>query len=157
VVGGLVNTPFRLTLEHFLEPVFEAVHLAHPPEGSLLWVLAAVSVVAGLAGIVLAILRYRSTVPAEDSGPWKVMANQYYVDDMYAEVFARGGKLGAAWLAFRMDAKGIDGLVEGAGSMTRKVSGWLRPLQTGFVRSYGLAIVAGSVGLLAWFLSRGAF
>jgi NADH-quinone oxidoreductase subunit L len=137
--------------------VFEAVHLAHPPEGSLLWVLAAVSVAAGLVGIVLAILRYRSKVPAEDSGPWKVMANQYYVDDMYAEVFARGGKLGAAWLAFRMDAKGIDGIVEGTGSFTRKVAGWLRPLQTGFVRSYGLAIVAGSVGLLAWFLSRGAF
>jgi NADH-quinone oxidoreductase subunit L len=157
VVGGLVNTPFRLALEHFLEPAFEAVHLAHPPEGSLLWILAGVSVVAGAVGIVLAIMRYRSTVPAEDAGPWKLMANQYYVDDMYAEVFARGGKLGAAWLAFRMDAKGIDGLVEGTGSLTRRVAVALRPLQTGFVRSYGLAIVAGSVGLLAWFLSRGAF
>jgi len=157
VVGGLVNTPFRTSLEHFLDPVFEAVHLAHPPEGSLAWTLAIVSVVAGLIGIGLAVMRYRSKVPAEDGGPWKLMANQYYVDDMYAGVFARGGKLGAAWLAFRFDARGIDGIVEGTGSFTRKVAGWMRPLQTGFVRSYGLAIVAGSVGLLAWFLSRGAF
>jgi NADH-quinone oxidoreductase subunit L len=102
-------------------------------------------------------MRYRSRVPAEDGLGWKVLSNGYYVDDMYAGVFARGGKLGAAWLAFRFDARGIDGAVEGVGALTRRVAGWLRPLQTGFVRSYGLAIVAGSVGLLAWFLSRGAF
>ena len=157
VVGGLVNTPFRLTLEHFLEPVFEFVHLAHPPEGTMVLVLAAISVAAGLIGIGLAVMRYRSRVPAEDSGVWRVMGNQYYVDDLYAGVFARGGKLGAAWLAFRFDARGIDGLVEGTGALTRRVGGWLRPLQTGFVRSYGLAILVGAVGLLAWFLTRGGF
>jgi NADH-quinone oxidoreductase subunit L len=58
-------------------------------------------------------------------------------------------------MAFRFDARGIDGAVEGVGALTRRVGGWLRPLQTGFVRSYGLAVVAGAVGLLAWFLSRG--
>ena len=157
VVGGLVNTPFRLSLEHFLDPVFEAAELAHAPEGSLALVLAAVSVAAGLIGIGLGIMRYRSRVPAEDVRFWKLAANQYYIDDLYGEVFARGGKLGAAWLAFRFDAGGIDGAVEGVGALTRRVGGWLRPLQTGFVRSYGLAVVAGAVGLLAWFLSRGAF
>jgi NADH-quinone oxidoreductase subunit L len=157
VVGGLVNTPFRLSLEHFLDPVFEAVELAHAPEGSLALVLAAVSVAAGLIGIGLGIMRYRSRVPAEDVRFWKLAANQYYIDDLYGEVFARGGKLGAAWLAFRFDAGGIDGAVEGVGALTRRVGGWLRPLQTGFVRSYGLAVVAGAVGLLVWFLSRGGF
>ena len=156
VVGGLVNTPFKTTLEHFLDPVFEAVHLAHAPDGSLAWILAAVSVAAGIIGIGAAILRYRSRVPAEDGSGWRLLGSGYYIDDMYAGVFARGGKLGAAWLAFRLDARGIDGAVEGIGSLTRKTAGWLRPLQTGFVRSYGLAIVAGAVGLLAWFLSRGA-
>ena len=34
VVGGLVNTPFRLGLEHFLEPSFEGVHIQRlPPTG----------------------------------------------------------------------------------------------------------------------------
>jgi NADH-quinone oxidoreductase subunit L len=155
VVGGLVNTPFRTSLEHFLDPVFEAVHVAHAPEGSVALILALVSVAAGVIGIGLAIMRYRSRVPAEDSGAWTLLRNQYYVDDMYAGVFARGGKLAAAWLAFRFDARGIDGIVEGTGSFTRRVAGWMRPLQTGFVRSYSLAIVAGAVGLLAWFLSRG--
>ena len=157
VVGGLVNTPFRTSLEHFLDPVFEGLHLAHAPDGSVAWILAAVSVAAGVIGISMAVLRYRAKVPAEDGLGWKLLGNGYYVDDMYAGVFARGGKLGAAWLAFRFDARGIDGAVEGVGALTRRVAGWLRPLQTGFVRSYSLAIVAGSVGLLAWFLSRGAF
>jgi hypothetical protein len=31
----------------------------------------------------------------------------------------------------------------------------IRPLQTGFVRNYGVMLAAGSVGLLIWFLSRG--
>ncbi len=155
VLGGLVNTPFKTTLEHFLDPVFETIHLAHAPDGSLAWILAAVSVAAGVMGIGAAILRYRTRVPAEDGLGWRLLGNGYYVDDVYAGVFARGGKLGAAWLAFRLDVRGIDGAVEGIGSLTRKAGGWLRPLQTGFVRSYGLAIMAGAVGLLAWFLSRG--
>ncbi len=157
VVGGLVNTPFKLTLEHFLDPVFEGLRLVHAPGGSVAWILAGVSVAAGIIGIGAAIMRYRGPVPAESGPGWRLLGNGYYVDDLYAGVFARGGKLGAAWLAFRFDARGIDGAVEGVGALTQRVGGWLRPLQTGFVRSYGLAIVAGAVGLLAWFLSRGAF
>ena len=120
-------------------------------------ILAAVTVAAALVGIGLGVLRYRSRVSAEDGFGWRLLGKGYYIDDIYAEVFARGGKLGAAWLAFRFDARGIDGAVEGVGALTRRIGGWLRPLQTGFVRSYGLAVVAGAVGLLAWFLSRGAF
>jgi NADH-quinone oxidoreductase subunit L len=56
-----------------------------------------------------------------------------------------------------VDQKGIDGLVNGVGVLVRTVGERLRPLQTGFVRQYGLGIVAGAVALLAWFLSRGGF
>ena len=42
---GFVNTPFRLSFEHFLEPAFHGVGLAHAPEdGFLLTALALVSV-----------------------------------------------------------------------------------------------------------------
>ena len=156
VVGGLVNTPFRQGLEHFLEPAFHGVSLAHPPEGTTLWVLAGVAVVAALGGIALAAMRYRDRIPAEQGMGWRLLSHGYYVDDVYGQVFARTGKLTAAWLAFRFDSRGIDGAVEGVGALTRKVGSWLRPLQTGFVRSYAVAIVFGGVALLAWFLSRGA-
>jgi len=155
VVGGLVNTPFRTALEHFLDPAFELVGLAHPPEGSLAFALAGASMLAALVGIALAAVRYR-TYRTEEGRTWRIMGRGYYVDDVYAQVFARTGKLGAAWMAFRFDARVIDGAVEGTGGLVRRIGGWLRPLQTGFVRSYGLAIVVGSVAMLAWFLSRGA-
>jgi len=156
VVGGLVNTPFRLGLEHFLEPAFEAVTLAHAPHGTTALALAAVSVGFGLAGIALAAMLYRGRVPSEGAGLWRVVGRGYYVDDVYAQVFARTGKLGAAWLAFRFDTRVVDGAVEGVGGLTRRIGGWLRPLQTGFVRSYGVIMLTGIVALLAWFLSRGA-
>jgi len=155
VVGGLVNTPFRTALEHFLDPVFEGVQLAHAPAGSVALTLAAASVVAALIGIGLSALRYRGRVPNETGFPWRVMGRGYYVDDVYGQVFSRTGKLAAAWLAFRFDARGIDGAVEGIGALTRRTGSWLRPIQTGFVRSSAAAVVVGAVALLAWFLSRG--
>jgi NADH-quinone oxidoreductase subunit L len=155
VVGGLVNTPFRTALEHFLDPAFELVHMAHPPEGSTALMLAGMSVAAALVGIGLAAIRYR-THRTETGLLWRVMGRGYYVDDVYAHVFARAGKLGAAWVAFRFDARLVDGAVEGTGALVRRVGGWLRPLQTGFVRSYGIGLVLGTVALLAWFISRGA-
>jgi NADH-quinone oxidoreductase subunit L len=155
IVGGLVNTPFRTSLEHFLAPAFAAIHLSHPPEGATAWILAGISVVAALVGIGMAALRYRDRIPAEQGAGWRLLGRGYYVDDVYGQVFARSGKLGAAWLAFRFDSRGIDGAVEGVGGLTRRVASWLRPLQSGFVRSYGVAILLGGVALLAWFLSRG--
>ena len=157
VVGGLINTPWKLTLEHFLEPAFEAVHLAHIPGGATPWVLAFVSIGAGIVGIALATVRYRTKTHAEDEGAWKLLNRGYYVDDAYAAVFVGGGGAVATWAAETFDAKGIDGAVNGIAAITAKISGWMRPLQTGMVRSYAVAILAGTVGMLAWFLSRGGF
>ncbi|MCJ7726104.1 MAG: hypothetical protein MUP76_06935, partial [Acidimicrobiia bacterium] len=157
VVGGLINTPWKLTLEHFLEPAFEAVHLAHIPGGATPWVLAFVSVAAGIIGIAAATFRYRKATHAEDTGAWKLLSRGYYVDDAYATVFVGGGGAVATWTAEKFDAGGVDGAVNGIAKLTAKVAGWLRPLQTGFVRSYAVAILIGTVGVLAWFLSRGGF
>jgi NADH-quinone oxidoreductase subunit L len=154
VFAGFINTPWRLGLEHFLAPVFSAVRLTHPPEGLTPWLLAAVAVAVAVAGIGMGALRYRRE-RVEEGGAWGLVGSGYYVDDVYAQVFARAGKLGAAFLAFRVDAGGIDRAVEGTGALTRRVGSWLRPLQTGFVRSYSAGMVLGGVLLLAWFLWRG--
>jgi NADH-quinone oxidoreductase subunit L len=155
VVGGLVNTPWRPALEHFLEPAFELVTLAHLPEGLTPWILAVVSVAAAVAGILAATARYRTRVPAEEEGAWRLLNRGYYVDDAYARVFVGYGGAGATWLADGFDQKGVDGVVDGVGVAVKRVSGWLRPLQTGLVRSYAVAILLGAVGLLLWFLLQG--
>ncbi len=157
LVGGLINTPWKPTLEHFLEPAFEAVGLTTLPGGATPWVLAFASVAVGIVGIAAAGLRYRIGTHAEDAGAWKLLNRGYYVDDAYAAAFVGGGGAAATWAAESFDDGGIDGAVNGLARLVGKVSGWLRPLQNGLVRSYAVAIMIGAVGLLAWFMSRGGF
>jgi NADH-quinone oxidoreductase subunit L len=58
----------------------------------------------------------------------------------------------ADFSAHVLDAQGVDGLVNGAGSVTRRLAGALRLTQTGYARTYALAVLLGAVGLLVYFL-----
>ncbi len=155
-VGGLVNTPWRLTLEHFLEPAFELVSLGHPPENLTPWVLAGVSVLAALAGIALAWRRYasRDEVPEEASLSWRVLRGGYYLDDVYGNTLVLPGKLASAWLAFVADQRVVDGAVNGVGVLVRRIGAALKPVQSGFVRNYAVILLGGTIGVLAWMLMR---
>ncbi len=161
VLGGLVNTPFRLGLEHFLEPAFEGVELAHAPEGALLWILAAVSVLAGVVGILMAAALYlgpeerRERLLGQIRRPWFAMENAYWVDQMYGRTIVIPGKKLSIWAAFTFDNGVIDGIVNGVGVLVQRLAAALRPLQTGLVRNYALVLAAGVVGLVVWFLSSG--
>ncbi len=65
------------------------------------------------------------------------------------------GKRLATWSAFMVDAKIVDGIVNGTGVAVQWLGARLRPLQSGFVRSYGALLAIGTVGLLAWIVARG--
>ncbi len=156
--GGMLNTPWRLGLEHFLEPAFHGVPIATAGPGFTQVVLAIVSAEVALAGILLAVAAYRRGLrPAEEEPAWDLVRRGYGVDEAYARVFAAGGGAAARLVAGPVDQKGIDGLVNGVGVLVRTIGERLRPLQTGFVRNYGLSILVGAVALLAWFLSRGGW
>ncbi len=158
LVGGLVNTTWKPVLEHFLEPAFEGLQPAVLPGGLNLFLLALVSAGAGLVGIVAAADVYLRRKAAREEGPvWDLLRGGYGVDDLYARVFAGGGGALTSFAAATIDEKGVDGAVNGVARLTGWLGSRLRLLQTGFVRSYGLAVLAGAVALLAWFLSRGAF
>ena len=155
-VGGLIGTPFLNAFEHFLEPAFETVELAHIPEGVTPWILAIISIAAGLIGIAVAYRRYLvGTAPEESGRLWDTLENGYYVDDLYGRTIVLPGKAAAEQLAFTADAKGIDGAVNGVGVLTKRVAQWAKPLQTGLVRNYGLGILGGAVGLVLFILIRG--
>ena len=156
--GGMLNTPWRLGLEHFLEPAFHGVPIATAGPGFTQVVLAIVSAEVALAGLLLAVAAYRRGLrPAEEEPAWDLVRRGYGVDEAYARVFAAGGGAAARLAAGPVDQKGIDGLVNGVGVLVRAIGERLRPLQTGFVRNYGLSILVGAVALLAWFLSRGGW
>lgn len=51
-----------------------------------------------------------------------------------------------------LDAKGIDGLVNGAGHTARHLANLIRKTQTGYARNYALSVFLGAVLLVAYFL-----
>ena len=162
-VIGFVNTPFRLAFEHFLEPAFEGVYLAHAPEdGFLVAALALVSAAAGAVGIAAAYLVYsRASEEARERmlgwvrRPFMAWEHGYWVDDVYGRLIVKPGLALAQWCAGFVDQRVIDGLVDGVGGAVRRAGLRLRPLQSGFVRSYGALLAAGAVGLAAWIVTRG--
>jgi NADH-quinone oxidoreductase subunit L len=58
----------------------------------------------------------------------------------------------SSFLANVFDKYGVDGTVNGIGSVTKGLAGALRKTQTGYARSYALGIFFGAVLLLAYFL-----
>jgi NADH-quinone oxidoreductase subunit L len=156
LLAGFLNTPLRLGLEHFLEPSFEGIEVTEPAGGATLWSLALISVALVLVGLVYAIVRYgRTPQPDESGGYWRAAENGYYVDDLYGRVFVLPGKAVAGRLAFVFDNRVIDGVVNGSARVVRGTGELLRPLQSGWVRSYAMGILAGTLGLVLWFLIRG--
>ncbi|MFP3882970.1 MAG: NADH-quinone oxidoreductase subunit L [Actinomycetota bacterium] len=157
VVGGLINTPLRLTLEHFLEPAFELVTLQHPPEGlGMFALLAGLSVLAGIAGAVAAYMTYRQPMDnwrgfEHGFDPlWGAWEQAYRVDDIYGKTIVAPGRKTAELAAFNIDLPVIDGAVNGVARVVRGIGDWARPLQSGFVRNYGALFLAGTVVIVIW-------
>ncbi len=175
--------------EHWLAPTLSAPALRaseHAHEAATEWLLMGVSVAVALAGIGLARHLYvarpeRVQALRQAAGPlYTVLANKWYVDEIYDAVFVNGlGKGGGSALA-RFDNRIVDGGVNGAGWMTRLTSTlsiwwdtWIvdgavrllsflvkaasfpvRVLHTGSVQAYALVIVLGAAVLFTWYLVR---
>jgi NADH-quinone oxidoreductase subunit L len=155
-LGGLINTPWRPALEHFLHPSFELVHQIHLPEAGTQVALAAVSIAAGLIGLFIAYRRYvRRSTQLEEGGRWDTLLAGYHVDDIYGLTIVAPGKAAAEVMAFTADAKVVDGAVNGLGGLVKRVGGLLSKLQTGLVRSYGVGILAGVVAVVLWLMVAG--
>jgi NADH-quinone oxidoreductase subunit L len=162
VVGGLVNTPFRLALEHFLEPAFEGISLQHPPEGiGMFLILAGLSVLAGLAGAGAAYLTYRRPMESwrrfeEGFEPlWGAWEEAYRVDDLYGKALVAPGRRLAEVSAFGVDLPVIDGAVNGVAALFNGLGRKLRPLQTGYVRNYAALLLGGGLLVVIWMLAGG--
>ena len=155
---GFVNLPFSPWLEHFLETSFEGVEQAELPATYLgLAALASIAVVGALIGIFVAYRRYhRDELPDESQGVWKTLLNGYYVDEAYGRAIVLPGEA-AAEAAADFDTQAIDGAVNGVGAATKQAAGWAKTLQTGQVRTYGIGILGGTVGVVLFMLVRGAW
>jgi NADH-quinone oxidoreductase subunit L len=153
VLGILVGfPPEQGFIDTFLRPVFEGEG-GHVPELATIATLAAVSVAAGILGILAGLSMYVRHRPdpaavSRAAGPlYRLLVNKYFVDELYDRriVEAFRAAFGAMW-AF--DIHVIDGLANRLGWLAAVGGGTLRRAQTGIVGNYALTIVAGLLVIL---------
>ncbi|MGH8901331.1 MAG: NADH-quinone oxidoreductase subunit L [Egibacteraceae bacterium] len=155
-VGGLINLdPESGFLHRWLEPsvvAFEpsAEFIAHAA-------LITSAILAALAGIVVGWSVYRRADVATigvGNGLRGAARERFRVDEFYERTIALPGRLLAIGLS-RFDQQVIDGAVNGVARLTGALGGVGRRVQTGFVRSYALAVLAGAVLIAALFIGAG--
>ena len=158
VVGGWIGVPELFVpnghaMEKYLEPIFavsnrvkEAHHLDHSTE----WMLMIVSVAGSVAMALMAWARFsRKPELEEASGAGKVLANKYYVDELYDRVIVKPINFLGNFFSVRIEKGLIDWIVNGAGRLALYGSRQMRWIQSGQVGSYVLLMV---LGMLVFFV-----
>ena len=94
-------------------------------------------------------------IAARVSPLYELLANKFYVDEIYQAVFA-GGSRGLGTALWRVgDVALIDGgMVNGSARVVGWLSGLLRHLQSGLLYHYAFAMIIGLSALLAWYVLR---
>ncbi|MGA5818380.1 NADH-quinone oxidoreductase subunit L [Kitasatospora sp. NPDC094028] len=116
------------------------------------WTVTALTTVCMLAGVGLAYLMYwRSPVPVVPpvgSPLTRAARRDLLQDDVNHAVLVRPGSALTATLVW-FDSRGLDGFVNGLAATIGGLSGRLRRVQNGFVRSYALSMFGGTLVLVA--------
>ena len=153
---GSITTGFIFSngdrLKNFLAPVVDSHHHEHESELLAPIVVTGLAMTAVAIGISFAVAKYgRKAIPASaptDVTVWTKFARRDLLQDDFNEtVFMRPGQSLTRVLAF-LDKRVVDGAVSGVGAMTLRLAGDLRKTQSGYVRSYALLILLGTVGIL---------
>jgi len=163
--GGLLNIPEVFAkdgdkLNDFLAPIYEVSKKVNPKlfethqiSHSTEYVLMGISVAVAIASIVFAYIKFVSgkAVPkaeTEQKGFARVLAQKYYVDELYDAVFVKPIQSFSRFLADTFEFA-IDFFVEATGQLVKFLANAFRKLQTGNVGTYVFAIVLGAVILIA--------
>jgi NADH-quinone oxidoreductase subunit L len=189
IVGGFIGWPRSLGggewFGKFLEPVFEGnpVVPAHEFGRGGEYFLMGLSVVTAILGISIAYRMYvqqpglADRVASAVAGPYRVLYNKYYVDEIYNALFVNrvkdvgsglaafdagvvdGGVNGVGWLT-RMSAEAsrlwdtwvIDGLVNVAALVVKFLSWPAKMVQTGLLQNYAWLITLGVMLFMIYYL-----
>jgi NADH-quinone oxidoreductase subunit L len=154
-----IFAPHAHWLEHFLEPVFAgSEHLpavmakkaATEGHASMEWALMGISVAVALIGTLSAVFRFSSKPQLEEpTGFAKVLANKWYVDEIYDALIVKPLDALAKFFSGFIERSVIDGIVNGVGRLVQYGSRQIRLLQSGLVGGYILLMV---IGILVLFL-----
>ncbi len=168
LLGGYVGVPKILgginRFDTFLAPVFEhAQHLngihAH---GALSteYTLMAVSVAVAVVGIFIAWVMYikNPELPgkfvARFEGMHRIIFNKWYIDELYDFVFVNPCKKIGTFLWRIVDARIVDGVVNGCAWVIRGIGTGLRYTQSGYLYNYAMAMVVGVVVIVGVYVFK---
>ncbi len=85
----------------------------------------------------------------------RVLLNKYYVDEFYDVTVVQPVRIVSEDGLWRgMDARVVDGAVNGAGQVVGGMSALLRLMQSGSVKTYAAATLMGVVAILAYYFWR---
>jgi NADH-quinone oxidoreductase subunit L len=162
IIGGLIGLPHLSAIEGFLEPVFASQETVHATEASsaLEWVLLALSGVVTCVGIILAQYMYlvNPGLPSRWSKRYaplyKLLSNKYYVDEIYSAIIVKPFMRLSVFVKSVLEDEIVDGTVDRVAFGAGRASQILRRIQTGYLRSYALAVLMGVVVLIGYFIFR---
>ena len=158
--GGLVQIPgVDDVVGRFLEPVFADAPLAeiHPSLGAD-WIGLAIGAAVSLAGIGIAYFLYvlRPETPAalqrRFSRLHTFLYNKWYFDEAIDLLVVRPALAIGRFANRTFERLVVDGLVSGTEDVVGGTGRVVRIVQSGFVRSYALLLIAGFAGLALYFL-----
>jgi NADH-quinone oxidoreductase subunit L len=158
--AGFVQVPgVDNAIANFLDPVFADSPLAaiHPSTAAS-WLGLAIGGAVSIAGIGVAYLLYvvRPGVPARLQRRFAAvhtfLYDKWYFDEAIDLLVVRPALAIGRFADQTFERLVVDGLVSGTAETVRGAGGIVRVVQSGFVRSYALLLLAGSAGLALYFL-----
>jgi NADH-quinone oxidoreductase subunit L len=157
IIGGLVGIPEIFMhnghrLEEYLSPVFaqsNAILLRKEIPHQTEYILTGVSSLLIIITCIWAWSKYKKyeLVTEEDKGFAKVLANKWYVDELYDAIIVRPLKAISVFFNNIIEKSGIDGIVNGIGKSVNYGSRQVRLLQNGQTGFYILMMIIGIIVL----------
>jgi len=160
VFAGLIQVPgLDETITHFLDPVFADSPLAAiVPSVAASWTGLAIGAAISVAGIAIAYWLYvlRPETPAALIARLRplhtFLVNKWYFDELIDILIVRPALTIGRFANRVFERFVVDGLVNGTEDVVGGAGRVVRTVQSGFVRSYALLLVAGFAGLALYFL-----
>jgi NADH-quinone oxidoreductase subunit L len=158
--GGLVQIPGVVhVISDFLHPVFEESVFAHVhPSAAAEWRGLAIGAAISLLGIGIAYFFYVAnperprSLEARLRPLHTLFVNKWYFDELIDVLVVRPALAIGRFANRVFERFVVDGLVSGTAETVRGAGGVVRTVQSGFVRSYALLLIAGFAGLALYFL-----
>ncbi|MDQ2726984.1 MAG: NADH-quinone oxidoreductase subunit L, partial [Actinomycetota bacterium] len=153
--GGLLNLPYfgMDYLTKFLAPVFPTAIAAdvHVATGTKV-ILSLIVLIGCLGGIVIGLGIWKTSEHPQLEPAF--LRRQWFLDDGLAATVSGPLNGAAVGLAYGVDAKVVDGGINGLAHLTSGTGRRLRRLQTGYVRNYALAFGVGIAAVLCYVAAR---